>query len=121
MYLRLTITMNVVKINTSKQLTTHITSSTRKGVIKFTRNTCKPCKLFTQKIKDTDLPIDLYDVDFSENKHLARLFNVTVLPTAVFIDENQPVARMNGLKDYDDFIELVEDVSTKGCVVVHWS
>ena len=121
MYLLLTITMNIVKINTSKQLTTHIMSSTRKGIIKFTKNTCKPCKLFNQKIKDTDLPIDLYDVDFSENKYLAKIFNITVLPTAVFINENQPVARMNGLKDYDDFIELVEDVTLKGCVVVHWS
>ncbi|AGE54625.1 thioredoxin [Paramecium bursaria Chlorella virus KS1B] len=116
----ITITMNIIKINTSHQLTQRIMTSTRPSVIQFTGKNCNPCKLFKKKITETSIPVEVFDVDFYENKQIGKLFNVSVLPTAIFIDEQQPVARMNGLKEYDEFIELVEPVVNDDCVVVHW-
>lgn len=112
--------MNIIKINTTHQLTQRIMTSTRPGVIQFTGKKCNPCKLFKKNFVETAIPVEVFDVDFYENKNIAKLFNISVLPTAIFIDKQQPVARMNGLKEYDEFIELVESVVDDGCVVVHW-
>ena len=116
----ITNTMNIFKINTSQQLTQRVMTSTRPGVIQFTGKKCNPCKLFKQKFAETSFPVEVYDVDFYENKQIGKLFNISVLPTAIFIDKQQPVARMNGLKEYDEFIELVETVVNDDCIVVHW-
>jgi len=102
--------MNIIKVNTYQQLVKNIASSSRPSVIKFTAKTCKPCKHFNENFLSSGFKIDVYDVEFSENKAIAKLYNVRVLPTAILINKMQPVERMNGLKEYDEFIEFVENV-----------
>jgi thioredoxin-like negative regulator of GroEL len=51
---------------------------------------------------------------------IAKIFNVRSLPTAVFFEDSMPVARMTGLGEADDFLNIVEDVVTRGCHVIDY-
>ncbi|ABU44073.1 thioredoxin [Paramecium bursaria Chlorella virus NY2B] len=115
------ITMNIIKINTTHQLTQHIMTSTRPSVVQFTSKKCNPCKIFKNNIINTDIPIEVLDVDFYENKQIGKLFDISVLPTAIFITECKPITRMNGLKEYDEFIELIKSVINDDCVIINWN
>ncbi|AGE50870.1 thioredoxin [Paramecium bursaria Chlorella virus CVB-1] len=114
--------MTITKVNTYQQMLKGISSSPRRhAIIKFSKKGCAPCKKVSEKFETMkNLDIDVYEVEFLENKAIARMFNVHALPTSVFFEDGLPMQRMVGLKEVDDFIDLVNDVVIDGCQVINW-
>ncbi|ABT15738.1 thioredoxin [Paramecium bursaria Chlorella virus CVR-1] len=113
--------MTITKVNTYQQMLSGIYSGRRHAIIKFSKKGCAPCKKVSEKFETMkNLDIDVYEVEFLENKAIARMFNVHALPTSVFFEDGLPMQRMVGLKEVDDFIDLVNDVVVDGCQVINW-
>lgn len=113
--------MTITKVNTYQQMLSGIHSGRRHAIIKFSKKGCAPCKKVSEKFETMkNLDIDVYEVEFLENKAIARMFNVRALPTSVFFEDGLPMQRMVGLKEVDDFIGLVNDVVVDGCQVINW-
>jgi thioredoxin-like negative regulator of GroEL len=91
------------------------------SIIKFTSKNCVACKQLSKKIEErAELEIDVYDIEHLENKAISRMFSVHALPTAIFFENAIPMARMTGLKESADFLQIVDDVVIKGCSVINW-
>jgi thioredoxin-like negative regulator of GroEL len=113
--------MLVIKVNTYQKMLSGMSEGRRHSIIKFTSKNCAACKQITTQLeKRADLDIDVYDVEHLENKAISRMFNVRALPTAIFFEDAIPMARMTGLKDAKEFLEIVDDVVINGCQVIDW-
>jgi thioredoxin-like negative regulator of GroEL len=113
--------MTITKVNTYQQMLSGISSGRRHAIIKFSKKGCAPCKKVSEKFETMkNLDIDVYEVEFLENKAIARMFNVSALPTSVFFEDALPMQRMVGLKEADEFIGLINDVVVNGCQVINW-
>jgi thioredoxin len=70
-----------------------------KKIIKFSAEWCGPCKRISpvfKKLSEEYKNIDFYDVDTDENVHLAERFNITAMPTFVFLKDEKEVLRLQG-------------------------
>jgi thioredoxin-like negative regulator of GroEL len=113
--------MNIVKVNTYQKMLSQIHNGKRHSIIKFSGKNCKACKKMNERLLEIkDLAVDVYDIDHYENKMISRLFSVRMLPTAVFIEDGMPMARMSGLSEADEFLSTVKDVVVHGCQVIDW-
>lgn len=113
--------MMTIRVNTYQQMLSSMYDGRRHAVIKFSKKGCAPCKKVSEKFETMkDLDIDVYDVEFLENKAIARMFNVRALPTAIFFEDAIPMQRMAGMAEADEFIRIVNDVVVDGCCVVNW-
>lgn len=76
----------------------HIPKGTKK-IIKFSAEWCGPCKRISpvfKKLSEEYKNIDFYDVDIEENGVLAERFNITAMPTFVFLKDEKEVLRLQG-------------------------
>lgn len=108
--------MNIVKINSRSQFLNRLSTSGKKYAIgKFFRDGCKPCKTFQENyIKPREhIEIDLLEINHNENKFISKQFVVKVLPTAVLFENGEPIKRMEGLKQADEFFATVDNIISK--------
>ena len=113
--------MQTIKVNTYQKMLSGMCEGRKHSIIKFTSKNCAACKqISTQLDKRADLEIDVYDVEHLENKAISKMFSVRALPTVVFFENAIPMARMTGLKESKEFLQIVDDVVVKGCSVINW-
>lgn len=69
-----------------------------KAIYAFTATWCGPCKmikpLLAQLEKEEDILVEHYDVD--QNRDVFTKYNVTSVPTLIYVDENGIYARTSG-------------------------
>ncbi len=56
-------------------------------------------------------PLRLFDVNADENLRLANQYQLTTLPTLLFIENGQVLHRIEGFKGRDDFRDRLEDIA----------
>jgi thioredoxin-like negative regulator of GroEL len=113
--------MQTIKVNTYQKMLSGMCEGRKHSIIKITSQKCAACKqISTQLEKRADLEIDVYDVEHLENKAISRMFGVRTLPTVIFFENAIPMARMAGLKEAEEFLQIVDDVVIKGCSVINW-
>jgi thioredoxin-like negative regulator of GroEL len=64
--------------------------------------------------KRKDMNVDVYSVDYFENLEVARLYGVTRIPTAIFMENGVPMSRMTGIEYAEEFLEYVNGVVVEG-------
>ena len=79
--------------------------------IKFSAIWCPPCKMLSpiwdQLVDDiSDVEFDRVDID--DNPDEASKYNVSAVPTIVFIKDEQVVGQIVGLRSYDDLKAEIE-------------
>ena len=77
-------------------------------VIDFGASWCGPCKRIEPLIQDLSesmLDITFCKVDIDEVEELVEKFNITSVPTFIFIKNNNLLDRVEGIK-YDNILEL---------------
>ena len=117
----MTMNANAVRVNAIRQLNTTMASSPNL-ILKFTSKQCPACRRFQKKskVEFDGKDIRQVEIDFHENKNIAKLYSVGVLPTAVFLYNMEPHSRMNGMREYETFVEDVNDIVVHGCEKVTW-
>lgn len=84
------------------------TTFNRLLVIDFGASWCGPCKRIEPLIQDLSesmLDITFCKVDIDEVEELVEKFNITSVPTFIFIKNNNLLDRVEGVK-YDNILEL---------------
>jgi len=84
------------------------TTFNRLLVIDFGASWCGPCKRIEPLIQDLSesmLDITFCKVDIDEVEELVEKFNITSVPTFIFIKNNNLLDRVEGIK-YDNILEL---------------
>jgi thiol-disulfide isomerase/thioredoxin len=70
------------------------------AIIKFETNGCVPCKLMKPILetfeKSMENELNVYVINAEEENELANVFNVTSVPTLVFVDKNGKHTIHNG-------------------------
>lgn len=84
------------------------TTFNRLLVVDFGASWCGPCKRIEPLIQDLSesmLDITFCKVDIDEVEELVEKFNITSVPTFIFIKNNNLLDRVEGVK-YDNILEL---------------
>ncbi len=88
-------------------------------LIDFYAQWCGPCKLLDVMVYNEAEVIDelsdvvtfKVDIDKPEYKHLKEEFNVSVLPTLVWLDERgRELDRFTGYQNKDEFLEIIRSI-----------
>ncbi len=77
----------------------------KKAVVDFYATWCPPCKVLAKNLIDFDKvkPSDvvIYKVNIEQYMTLAKKYNIKRLPTLVYIDNGEVIAREVGVKDVE--------------------
>jgi thioredoxin-like negative regulator of GroEL len=112
--------MQTIKVNNYSKMLGDLQSGRKYSLIKFTSKSCRACKNLEPRIAKLDLGIDVYDIDHDENQVISRAFSVRSLPTMIFCEGGIPSARMVGLNNSKEFLQLVGQVVNNECCFVDW-
>ncbi len=85
--------------------------SSGKVVIDFYANWCGPCKKFAPKFEDLSKKeefksVTFLKVDVDENELLSQKYDISSLPTFVFVKDNKILFRLEGARE-SDFISYL--------------
>lgn len=69
-----------------------------KEILKFSASWCGPCKTMSKIISDSDLYVDVREVDIDENPDLAVHYGIRSVPTLVLLEDGKEIKRMSGVK-----------------------
>ncbi len=80
-------------------------------IVDFFATWCGPCKALAPILEElsAEIPEDkqIVKLDIDENVDLARKYGVMSVPTLVLFKDGQPLAKMVGLRDKEQLLELV--------------
>ena len=79
-------------------------------VLKIGDKLCKGCAIMRPIWKEIEEEFPLLETEyyeFKDNKELAEQYNVEVIPTFIFLEDNKEVARLVGEVDKDAIIEII--------------
>ena len=81
-----------------------------KVILDFYAPWCPPCKVTGENLKKFDnyKGIKIYKVNIDEDKALAALFNVTSIPTLVFVKDAMIVNKVTGLQSPSSLQKYIE-------------
>jgi len=84
----------------------------RKGkiILDFYAPWCPPCKVTGENLKKLDnyKGVKIYKINIDEDKELAALFNVTSIPTLVFVKDSMIVNKVIGLQTLSSLQKYIE-------------
>jgi len=79
-------------------------------VVDFYATWCGPCKIIAPKVEEMSTSLSnvvFLKVDVDENEEAAQEFNISAMPTFIFLKNSNKVADMMGA-NFDKLKELVE-------------
>ena len=82
-------------------------------VVKFYSKTCGPCKMLAFVLRDIDKilsDVNIYTIDFDENKELKERLNVKGFPTMLFMKDGEEINRLTGLKQKPAVLKAIEEI-----------
>ena len=67
-------------------------------ILKFSMESCQPCKMLAKTMASLDLGIPVEEVDIDQNDQLASEYKIRGVPTLVLIRDGKEIARTSGTK-----------------------
>ena len=84
--------------------------------LEFTTSTCPACKYMEPTIEEAKIKfkgkanVVVVNLDLQENAHLAMAYNVRVVPTLVFLDNDAVIkSRTEGVTTLDDIEKMLKE------------
>ena len=81
-------------------------------ILDFYATWCKPCKMLTPHLKAIQEKYDgkliIYEIDVDKEPELAQRFNVSAMPTLVFIGSIMTYKTELGYRDFDELDKMVK-------------
>ncbi len=88
--------------------------------LEFTTSTCPACKYMEPTIEEAKIKfkgkanVVVVNLDLQENAHLAMAYNVRVVPTLVFLDNDAVIkSRTEGVTTLDDIEKMLKEAGMK--------
>lgn len=78
-------------------------------IVDFFATWCGPCKMLGAVLEKVapELPYDILKIDIDQNVELAEEYQVSVVPTLLFVKDGEIVYREAGFFSKDKFLDLV--------------
>jgi len=93
---------------------TWVYEGTEPAIIDFYADWCKPCKMVAPILeeisKDYAGKIKVYKIDTQKEKELAAVFQVSSIPTFLYIPANGKPQMDKGYKEKEAFIRIINEV-----------
>jgi len=81
-------------------------------ILDFHATWCRPCKMLAPHLQGIQNKYNgkliVYKIDVDKEPGIAQLFNITAMPTIVFINTKDSYNSEIGYRDYDEFETLVK-------------
>jgi len=81
-------------------------------ILDFHATWCRPCKMLAPHLQAIQNKykgkLIVYKIDVDQEPELAKLFNITAMPTIVFMGNKTSYKSELGYKDYDQFESIVK-------------
>ena len=80
-------------------------------LLKFSADWCRPCKVLSKNMEDTDFGVPVEDMDVDQEQVLARSYGVRGVPTVILVDATgKALKRFSGVKSKADIEAWLGDV-----------
>lgn len=102
---------------TEKNFSQEVLASSVPALVHFTAPWCGVCKLIapvlTQLQTEWPVPVKLFDVNADENFKLANQYQLSTLPTLLYIEGGKIIHRLEGFASRDDFRAKLEGIASR--------
>lgn len=102
---------------TEQNFTQEVLASSVPVLVHFRAPWCGICKLIspvlTQFQTEWPVPVKLFDVNADENFKLANQYQLSTLPTLLYIEGGKIVHRLEGFASRDDFRSKLEGIAAR--------
>ena len=79
-------------------------------ILKFSADWCQPCKILARNIEESDLSIQVENVDIDEQPEVAANYRIRSIPTLVLVDETgELISRTMGVKTGQQIQEWINE------------
>lgn len=80
-----------------------------KKILKFYSESCAPCKVMSNKLKELDIEVKDIDIAEDDNIELFNKYKIMTVPTIVVLDENDElVSTFKGIVPIEDIKEALK-------------
>lgn len=76
-------------------------------IIDFFATWCGPCKMLSPVLDELKKTYNIVKVDVDLNPDLARLYDITVVPTLIIFKSGKMINRISGFLDKDEVEEFI--------------
>lgn len=76
-----------------------------KELLKFSASWCGPCKTMSKIMSETNLGINVKEIDIDENGDLAVHYGIRSVPTILLMEDGKEIKRMSGVKKAEELKE----------------
>lgn len=70
--------------------------------------------------KLAEVPIDMYDVDYFDNKVLGKFFSVQSVPTAILFEGGAQIYRISGIRGVQEFMDITSGIVANEHCIINW-
>jgi len=107
--------MRISRVTRYDHLVSGLRSGSKYSIVKFVKTDDYRTNILNSSLaKRKDMNVDVYSVSYLENLEIARLYGVTRIPTAIFVENGVPMSRMTGIEYAEDFMDYVDGVVSHG-------
>ena len=96
------------------QIINEVTKSEKLVIVDFFATWCVPCQMMSEVLRDTEKEyedvIEVFKVDIDENQETAIRYDVTSMPTLVFVKDGEEVERTIGYIEKEELVSIIEDL-----------
>jgi thioredoxin 1 len=68
-------------------------------VLKFSAEWCAPCKQLKIALKNSDISVEIEEIDVDEYSDIAKTYGIRSIPTLVYLCDEVEVGRLLGVTD----------------------
>ena len=113
--------MQTISVGTHLQLFRGIQSGRRHAIVKFTSKGCLACRKMTREFaKMSEVPVDVYDVEYFDNKALGNFFSIKSVPTAILFEGGAQIYRVSGIKGVQEFMDITSGIAANELCIINW-
>lgn len=76
-------------------------------ILKFSSQTCGPCKQLAMTLKDENLGVPVEEVDVNADPELAQKFGIRSVPALVYTRNDQEISRLIGAQPLEKIRDWV--------------
>lgn len=97
----------------NNQINSEVLNNDKLVIIDFFATWCVPCQMQTPILVEVDKEereVEIFKVNVDENQEIAIRYNITSVPTLIFIKNGSEIERQVGLIEKDDLKAIIDNL-----------
>lgn len=97
----------------NNQINSEVLNNDKLVIIDFFATWCVPCQMLTPILSEVDKEVsevEIFKVNVDENQETAIRYNITSVPTLIFIKDGSEVERQVGLIEKEELKAIIDNL-----------